>query len=213
MATRGIGRFITLEGGEGAGKSTQARRLAEILRARGIECVATREPGGSPGAEEIRALLVRGETARWDPVTETMLVFAARADHVARTIAPALKEKRWVICDRFTDSTYAYQGAGRGVPRETIRRIEAVVLGGFKPDLTLVLDLPAAEGLERATHRGAHDDRFEHFDRDFHERLRASFLKIARREPERCRVIDASASEDQVAAAIWSEVKRKYRLR
>ena len=213
MTRRGPARFITLEGGEGAGKSTQAARLAKALRAQGIECLATREPGGSEGAEQIRALLVSGETSRWDPLTETMLVFAARADHVARTIRPALDERRWVVCDRFTDSTFAYQGAGRGVPRETIRRIESIALADLKPDLTLVLDLPVEEGLKRAGRRGSHDSRYEQFDTAFHERLRAAFLSIARREAGRCHVIDATQGEDQVAVAIWAHVKRRYRLR
>jgi len=213
MTARKPARFITLEGGEGAGKSTQARHLALALEQRGIFCITTREPGGSQGAEEIRSLLVRGEATRWDPLTETMLVFAARADHVANTIRPALQKNLWVICDRFTDSTYAYQGAGRGVPRETIRRIEAIVLGRFQPDLTLVLDLPAELGLARAAGRGAKENRFEKFDREFHERLQASFLSMARRSPDRCRVVDASQSETDVAAAIWKIVKQKFRLR
>lgn len=206
------GRFITLEGGEGAGKSTQVKRLAAALRARGISVTATREPGGSPGAEEIRALLVNGEPGRWDPMTETLLVYAARADHVGRTIGPALMADQWVISDRFTDSTYAYQGAGRGLPRETIRRIDAVVLDDFRPDLTLVLDLPVEAGLARAGSRGAAESRFETFGRDFHERLRQAFLEIARRHPERCVVIDAAADEDTVAAAIWSAVATRLGL-
>src|SRR5580693_1976351 len=221
MSARGAGRFITLEGGEGAGKSTQAKRLASQLAARNIACVTTREPGGSPGAEQIRALLVQGETGRWDPVTETMLVFAARADHVARTIRPALAARKWLISDRFTDSTYAYQGVGRGVPRETIRRIESIVLEDFKPDLTLILDLPVEQGLKRAHGRGARgamkhgarEDRFEKFDVAFHEKLRGAFLAIARRSPDRCVVIDASQDEDAVADAIWAAVRKKFRLR
>jgi dTMP kinase len=213
MSARGQGRFITLEGGEGTGKSTQAKRLAAALSSRGIPCVTTREPGGSPGAEQIRNLLVRGEANRWDSLTETMLMFAARADHVAHTIKPALTQRRWVICDRFTDSTYAYQGAGRGIPRETIRRIEAVALGDFRPDLTLVLDLPVEEGLARAHDRGSQEDRFEHFDREFHERLRAAFLAIAKRAPARCRLIDASGSEDEVADVIFLAVRKHFRIR
>ncbi len=213
MSARAPARFITLEGGEGAGKSTQAKRLASALAARGIACVTTREPGGSPGAEEIRALLVHGETGRWNAITETMLMFAARADHVARTIKPALAAKKWVISDRFTDSTYAYQGAGRGMPRETIRRIEAIVLDDFKPDLTLILDLPVEDGLARARGRGAHENRFEGFDLEFHHKLRAAFLAIARRAPDRCRVIDASRSEEVVAADIWSAVRKQFRVR
>jgi dTMP kinase len=206
------GYFITLEGGEGTGKSTQGRRLAGALKERGIDCVTTREPGGSPGAEEIRALLVNGAPGRWDVLTETLLVYAARADHVARTIGPALVAGQWVVCDRFTDSTYAYQGAGRGLARETIRRIDAVVLDDFKPDLTLVLDLDVDIGLGRATARGAAESRFENFDRDFHERLRQAFLEIARRNHDRCVLIDAAGNEDDVAAAIWAAVARRFGL-
>ena len=204
------GRFITLEGGEGTGKSTQARRLASALEAQGKRCVVTREPGGSPGAEEIRALLVNGLPGRWDALTETLLVFAARADHVERTIRPALKANKFVVCDRFTDSTYAYQGVGRDMPRETIRRIESIVLEDFKPDLTLVLDLPVETGLARAKSRGAAESRFENFDAAFHERLRQAFLDIAKRAPDRCVLIDASGSEDDVASAIWDAVERRF---
>src|SRR5215475_6764567 len=155
------GRFITLEGGEGGGKSTQAKRLAKALEAKGLTVLVTREPGGSPGAEEIRALLVNGAPGRWDALTETLLVYAARADHVGRTIGPALLADRWVISDRFTDSTYAYQGAGRGLARETIRRIDSIVLDDFKPELTLVLDLEVETGLQRAASRGKAESRFE----------------------------------------------------
>ena len=206
------GRFITFEGGEGAGKSTQARRLAATLEKRGISCIVTREPGGSPGAEEIRALLVNGEPDRWGALTETLLLYAARADHVARTIKPALAHGRWVICDRFADSTYAYQGAGRGVDRETVRRIEAVAIADFKPDCTFILDLPVEEGLKRANARSSAESRFEQFDVTFHERLRQAFLDIAKRSPDRCRVIDASADADTVAQAIWKAVSARFAL-
>lgn len=206
------GQFITLEGGEGAGKSTQTRRLAAALDARGVESIVTREPGGSPGAEDIRNLLVNGEPGRWDALTEMLLLFAARADHVSRTIRPALDAGKFVICDRFTDSTYAYQGVGRGTPRETIRRIESVVLEDFKPDMTLILDLPVEEGLKRAGARGGSETRFENFDTDFHERLRQAFLDIARRSPDRCVIIDAAAGEDDVAQAIWDAVSRRFAL-
>ena len=206
------GRFITLEGGEGTGKSTHVRRLAAALEHKGLGVLATREPGGSPGAEQIRDLLVNGAPGRWDAMTETLLVYAARADHVGRTIGPALLAGKWVICDRFSDSTYAYQGAGRGLARETIRRIDAVVLDDFKPDLTLVLDLDVETGVARAMGRGGAESRFEQFDRDFHERLRQSFLDIAKRNPDRCILIDASGSEDEVAAAIWAQVARRFGL-
>lgn len=214
MVTRG--RFITLEGGEGTGKSTQARHLAARLEAQGMKTVTTREPGGSPGAEQIRKLVVEGEGGRWNAITETLLIYAARADHVAHTIGPALARGEWVVCDRFSDSTYAYQGAGRGVERETIRRIDAVVLDDFKPDLTLILDLPVEAGLARAKARAADSNsietRFESLGADFHERMRKAFLDIARRSPERCRLVDAAGTEEAVAAAIWDAVKTRFDL-
>lgn len=206
------GRFITLEGGEGTGKSTQIRRLAASLDAMGIRALATREPGGSQGAEEIRKLMVEGEPGRWDAITETLLAYAARADHVRCTIGPALVQGTWVISDRFSDSTFAYQGAGRGLDRETIRRIDSAVLDDFQPDLTLILDLDAKLGLQRALTRGNEENRFEKFGADFHERLRQSFLDIARRNPDRCRVIDAGGTEDQVAEAIWAAISRRFDL-
>lgn len=206
------GRFITLEGGEGTGKSTQIRRLAAALEQRGIKVLATREPGGSPGAEEIRKLMVEGEPGRWDAITETLLAYAARADHVARTIGPALRAGSWVISDRFSDSTFAYQGVGRGLERETIRRIDSAVLDDFAPDLTLVLDLDVATGLTRALSRSGAETRFEKFGPAFHEKLREAFLEIARRNPERCRVIDASGTEDQVVEAIFTAVSRRFAL-
>jgi dTMP kinase len=206
------GRFITLEGGEGTGKSTQVRRLAAALEARGIHTLTTREPGGSPGAEEIRKLLVEGEPGRWDPITETLLVYAARADHVSRTIGPALLADKWVISDRFNDSSFAYQGVARGMARETIRRIDSAVLDDFAPDLTLVLDLDVTTGLARAGARAGAENRFEKFGPDFHEKLRQAFLDIARRNPDRCRVIDAGASEDEVAELIFAAVSRRFDL-
>jgi dTMP kinase len=210
------GKFITLEGGEGAGKSTQARRLADALETLGLKTLVTREPGGSPGAEQIRKLIVEGEGGRWDPIAETLLLYAARADHVTRLIGPALLRGEWVISDRFSDSTFAYQGGGRGVPRETIRRIDAAVLDDFKPDLTLILDLPVEVGLARAEARAqmvkSAETRFESLDRDFHERMRQTFLDIARRHGDRCRIIDALGSKDEVAAAILSAAKARFDL-
>lgn len=202
-------RFITLEGGEGAGKSTQARRLAAALRAGGIDVVETREPGGSPGAEEIRRLLTTGEPARWSPMAETLLHFAARADHLRRTIGPALKAGRWVCCDRFADSTMAYQGYGHGIDREFIARLTGVVLGDLRPDLTLVFDLPVEQGLARAAARAGQEDRYEKMDRKFHGALRRGFLEIAAMNPERCVVIDASGDE----AATWQRVSAAVRDR
>lgn len=206
------GRFITLEGGEGTGKSTQARRLAAALAQHSITALTTREPGGSPGAEEIRKLMVEGEPGRWNPITETLLAYAARADHVARTIGPALAAGQWVISDRFSDSTFAYQGIARGLDRETIRRIDSAVLDDFTPDMTLVLDLDVRVGLERARARAAGEDRFEKFGAGFHEKLRQAFLDIAKRYPDRCRVIDASGDEDAVAARIFAAVRARFAL-
>ncbi|PWC86716.1 thymidylate kinase [Azospirillum sp. TSH100] len=206
------GRFITLEGGEGAGKSTQLRRLAESLRARGIKVETTREPGGSPGAEEIRGLLVTGETGRWSPVTEALLHTAARRDHLERTVWPALEEGKWVLCDRFFDSTMAYQGYGLGLGRELVETLQRAALGEFRPDLTLILDIDVKMGLRRAASRHGGEDRYERMDIGFHQRLRDGFLDIARREPERCAVVDADADLDTVQARIRDAVAGRLEL-
>jgi dTMP kinase len=205
------GFFITLEGGEGAGKSTQTRRLAAQLRLEGYEALETREPGGSPGGEQIRQLLVRGETARWDALSEALLLFAARHDHRRRLLAPALARGTWVVCDRFTDSTLAYQGYGHGLPLETLRRLDRLVMDGFHPDLTLLLDLPVEIGLARAKAREGTEDRFESLDLAFHKRLREGFLALAAAEPRRFAVIDADASEEEVAARILTAVREHRR--
>ena len=204
-----LGRFITLEGGEGAGKSTQARRLGERLTARGLKAVVTREPGGSPGAEAIRELLVTGATDRWSPLTETLLVYAARRDHIERTIAPALAAGDWVVSDRFADSTRAYQGAGGGASGSLIQALERYVLGETRPDLTLILDLPADVGMARTLARNHAETRFEAKGEAFHQRLREGFLAIARVEADRCLVVDASQDVDAVEAAIWAAVQAR----
>ncbi|MEQ9144748.1 MAG: dTMP kinase [Parvibaculaceae bacterium] len=206
------GRFITFEGGEGAGKSTQMHRLADFLRARGLEIVQTREPGGSPGAEEIRTLLVNGDGDRWTGLTEALLNFAARADHLARVIEPALARGTWVLCDRFADSTMAYQGYAQGVGPETVRTLTDMVVGETRPDLTLILDLPVDVGLARATERGTGEDRYEKMGLAFHETLRQAFREIAANEPERCRLIDANADIDQVSKAVEAAVADRFDL-
>jgi dTMP kinase len=203
--TRGI--FITFEGGEGAGKSTQIRRLAERLRAAGRDVVLTREPGGSPGAEEIRGLLLNGEADRWSPLTEALLMNAARRDHIERVIAPALERGQVVLCDRFADSTRAYQGAGGQVDPTVIAQLENAVVGSTRPDLTLIFDLPVAEGLRRALSRNGGEERFESKGVAFHDRLRTAFLEIAAAEPDRCAVIDATAALDAVETAVWAAVE------
>ena len=200
------GRLITFEGGEGCGKSTQIKRLASALDLRGERFLVTREPGGSPGAEDIRRLLVEGEPGRWDAITEALLVSAARRDHVERVIRPALAEGRWVLCDRFHDSTTAYQGAGHGVDADTLEELRRIALGDLRPDLTLLLDLDIDIGLGRAQGRGGKETRFERFDRAFHQRVRDGFLTIARTEPGRVRLIDASDTPEAVAAAILALV-------
>lgn len=200
------GRLITFEGGEGSGKSTQIKRLAAVLDRRGERFLVTREPGGSPGAEDIRRLLVEGEPGRWDSVTEALLVSAARRDHVERVIRPALAAGQWVLCDRFYDSTTAYQGAGHGVAASTLEELRRIALGALKPDLTVLLDLDIETGLVRAQIRGGKETRFERFDRAFHQRVRDGFLAIARAEPERVRLINAADTPDAVAAAILALV-------
>jgi dTMP kinase len=202
------GLFITLEGGEGAGKSTQASRLVEQLRAAGRSVVATREPGGSTGAEAIRALLVTGEPDRWSATAETLLMYAARFDHLERVIVPALARGDVVVCDRFADSTRAYQGGGGGANLALIDALETETRAHCWPDLTLIFDLPADEGLRRASRRAGGEARFEAKDLAFHKRLREAFMAIARDEPERCWVINAARSEDEVQAETWEAVSR-----
>jgi len=209
VTDRGAGRFITLEGGEGAGKSTQIVRLADWLRTRGREVIATREPGGSPGAEMIRKLLVEGPAERWDGPTEALLHYAARRDHLRSTVWPALKRGAWVISDRFADSTRAYQGYGHGLDLAMLARLHDVAIGSFQPDLTLILDLPIEMGLARAAGRRGTETRYESLPRDFHERVHNGFLEIARSEPERCAVIDASRDVDTIATAIARNVAER----
>lgn len=203
------GRFITFEGGEGAGKSTQLKLLAEALAKADFEVVTTREPGGSKGAEAIRALLVTGDTDRWDAETEALLHTAARRDHLARTVWPALDRGAWVVCDRFADSTLAYQGYGHGLGLDFIQDLTKLAIGGFTPDLTLVFDLPVEEGLRRATGRGGAEDRYERMGTAFHERLRQGFLDIAKRDPDRCAVIDATADVQTVHQTVLRAVKSR----
>lgn len=200
-------RFITLEGGEGAGKSTQLAMLKQALVEHGCDVVETREPGGTPGAEAIRALLVTGEPDRWDATAEVLLVNAARADHVARLIRPALARGAWVVCDRYVDSTLAYQGAGKGVARSVLIEQHRMATGNLWPDLALVLDVPADLGAARAAARADAANRFEAHDAGFHERVAGAFRQFSHEDPERVRMIDATAEPAAVAAAIWAEVR------
>jgi dTMP kinase len=207
------GIFITLEGGEGAGKSTQSRRLKEALEAQGRTVLLTREPGGTPEGEKIRDLITQREGGNWTPLAECLLFFAARQMHVEKIIQPAIARGEIVICDRFTDSTRSYQGYGHGFPLETIEQINALTLAGFEPDLTFVLDLPVEIGLKRsfaqkeqAAGREMTEDRFERLDKSFHEKLRQGFLSIAAQNPQRCRVIDAQQTPDQIFSALMAEI-------
>lgn len=203
------GRFITFEGGEGVGKSTQIRRLAARLTEAGREVVATREPGGSPGAEAIRDLLVKGAADRWSPVTETLLMYAARRDHIEPVIRTALARGAWVVCDRYADSTRAYQGAAGGTDPGLIAAMETFVLEEVRPDLTLVFDMAPEAGLARAADRTHAETRFESKGAAFHARLRQAFLDIAKAEPERCEVVDATQDMDAVEAAVWRAVGQR----
>jgi dTMP kinase len=205
------GKFITFEGGEGTGKSTQAAMLGARLESYGLAVQLTREPGGSPGAEIIRHVLLTGAAKPLGADVEAMLFAAARDDHVQYTILPALRSGKWVVCDRFADSTRVYQGILGQVDQKLINVLERVSVGELAPDLTVILDLPVQVGLERAKlRRGpAQADRFEGEGADFHERLREAYLAIATREPDRCVVIDAIASKDVVADAIWQAVQSR----
>ncbi len=205
------GKFITFEGGEGSGKSVQASLLAKRLDSAGVSVTLTREPGGSPGAEEIRDILLTGEADRWTPLGEALLFSAARADHLAKIIRPGLAAGELVLCDRFADSTRAYQGVAQGVPADVIETLNTLVLSGTIPDLTLILDVDVATGLARAKSRGG-ETRYERFGPEFHEKLRAAYRLIAGREPERCRLIDGARGKDEVAETVWSLVVQRFDL-
>ena len=208
------GRFITFEGGEGAGKTTQIKRLAAALRAGGQDVVITREPGGSPGGEAIRALVLNRPDLKYDPLAEALLFAAARADHVRKVIQPALARGAFVLCDRFADSSIAYQAGGTANPLEVVKQLQHIAVGTCWPDLTIILDLDPAAGSRRIRRRDGEDgaDRFEAESLAFHARVRAAYLAIARAEPERCAVIDASQGEEAVSAGISSAAKARLGL-
>jgi dTMP kinase len=210
--TPGRGRFISFEGGEGSGKSTQIRILAERLDAAKLRAIVTREPGGSPGAEIIRHLLLSGMGKLLGPEAETLLFAAARDDHVRTVIRPALSQGVWVLCDRFSDSTRAYQGRLGKVAPEIIDAMERVTIGNLKPDLTIILDVPVEVGLQRAAARrgSGPPDRFEAEDVRFHQQLRDAYRQIAAEEPKRCVLIDASADAATVAASVWTALRDRF---
>ncbi len=213
------GKFITFEGGEGAGKSTQAKALADRLTRAGFEPLQTREPGGTPRAEAIRDLILSGKAKEFGALGETVLFYAARESHLQLAIRPALASGKWVICDRFSDSTRAYQGAAAGVSKTVIETFEAAVVGPTRPDLTLILDIKPEVGLRRAVARGKSNgggehkpDRFESMDLAFQNRLRDSFLEIAEDEPERCVVFDGAMDEQRLSDQIWAVVRQRLNV-
>lgn len=206
------GHFITFEGGEGSGKSTQITMLEEELRRTGHAVVVTREPGGSRGAEEIRDLLVKGDTDRWAPLTEALLLAAARHEHLERTIRPALAQGTIVLCDRFYDSSMAYQGYAHDLGPDLIESITKIAVGDTHPDLTLIFDLPVEIGLARAGARQDEEDRYERMGDVFHQRLRAAYRDIAARNAERCVLIDANRSIEDVTQEIWALVSNRFEL-
>lgn len=204
------GKFISFEGGEGSGKSTHAGMLVEGLRGLSIDVLATREPGGTPGAEAIRELLVRGDTGRWDGMTEALMHYAARREHLTKAVWPALESGTWVVSDRFADSTLAYQGYGLGLEMAVIENLHEVAVGNFWPDLTLILDIPVDQGLARTGDRKSGEDRYERMGADLHERIRDGFHKIAARHPERCVMIDATGDVNSTQKAVRAAVRGQF---
>ena len=203
-------KFITFEGGEGSGKSTQILLLADYLRKQGIDCLTTREPGGTPNAEMIRKILVTGESKRWDAESEALLHFAARRAHLKNTVWPTLQRGSWVISDRFADSTMAYQGVAMGLGQGSIESLYQFAVGDFIPDLTFILDVPVTLGLARARQRDDRENRYENMDTQFHERVRTAFLEIAKREPLRCVVVDAQNTMNDTSRAIIHTIKQRF---
>lgn len=210
------GKFISFEGGEGTGKSTQVTLLRDHLTGQGLDVVVTREPGGAPGAEEIRKLLLSGDPDKWVPMTEILLFYAARVDHLQRTVLPALRQGKWVITDRYADSSFAYQGAGHGLSLAVVQKIHKIATDDFWPDLTLLLDGEVEKGLGRATEREAasqadqREDRFEKMEGSFHQRLRQAFLDIAAENKDRFRVVAAEGSIAEVSDRIWHQVQGAF---
>lgn len=201
------GKFITLEGGEGAGKSTQIPYLKSFLEARGYQVVITREPGGSPGAELIRKLLLEGTPTKWEPLTEYLLLSAARRDHIEKVIKPALEQGKWVVCDRFFDSSLAYQGAGGGIKEEILQQIYDAIAPYFEPDITFIFDLPIEIGLQRAKTRSfGLEDRFEQMPFDFHQRVQDKFRQISAKNPHRCYLVQAHHTVEDISKELQNHM-------
>lgn len=205
-------QFITFEGGEGSGKSTQINLLHNFLIEKGKDVVSTREPGGTPSAEIIRDLLTKGDADRWSPATEALLMWAARSEHVEKLIKPSLDKGKWVLCDRFYHSTYAYQGVGHNLGIENMRIIKKIIIGEITPNLTFILDIDPVNGIGRTKNRVSNEDRFEKMNLAFHNNLRKAFIQLAKKNPKRFIVIDAELSLEKISEIISSEVQARFQL-
>ena len=205
-------QFITFEGGEGSGKSTQINLLHNFLIEKGEDVLCTREPGGTPSAEIIRNLLTKGDTDRWSPATEALLMWAARSEHVEKLIKPSLDKGKWVLCDRFYHSTYAYQGVGHNLGIENMRIIKKIIIGEITPNLTFILDIDPVNGIGRTKNRVSNEDRFEKMNLAFHNNLRKAFIQFAKKNPKRFIVIDAELSLEKISEIISSEVQTRFQL-
>ena len=205
-------QFITFEGGEGSGKSTQINLLHNFLIEKGEDVISTREPGGTPSAEIIRDLLTKGDADRWSPATEALLMWAARSEHVEKLIKPSLDKGKWVLCDRFYHSTYAYQGVGHNLGIENMRIIKKIIIGEITPNLTFILDIDPVNGIGRTKNRVSNEDRFEKMNLAFHNNLRKAFIQLAKKNPKRFIVIDAELSLEKISEIISSEVQTRFQL-
>ena len=205
-------QFITFEGGEGSGKSTQINLLHNFLIEKGKDVVSTREPGGTPSAEIIRDLLTKGDADRWSPATEALLMWAARSEHVEKLIKPSLDKGKWVLCDRFYHSTYAYQGVGHNLGIENMRIIKKIIIGEITPNLTFILDIDPVNGIGRTKNRVSNEDRFEKMNLAFHNNLRKAFIQFSKKNPKRFIVIDAELSLEKISEIISSEVQARFQL-
>jgi dTMP kinase len=205
-------KMIVIDGVDGSGKGVQTRRLYQALLHVGLQSIITREPGGSPAAEEIRKLLVEGEPEKWDSMTELLLMYAARKTHLNDTIQPALKQGQWVVCDRFSDSSRAFQGIAGELGLEIVEKVHQLVIGSFEPDVVLILDIPESVALERALSRGGNEDRFEKKGSGYQARVRQAFLQISTIDPHRYQVINANQTIDEVSLDIFAIINQRYQL-
>ena len=205
--------FITFEGGDGSGKSTQVNFLFDYLTSKKIDSIKTREPGGTPSAETLRELLTKGETNKWQPITEALLMWAARFEHIHEVINPSLEMGKTVICDRFYDSTYAYQGIAHNLGLEKMIELKSLIIGNIEPSVTFILDIDPEIGLERTKDRGNSENRFENFDLEFHKKIRKGFLDIANKYKERCVLVNAELSQNEISKIIVKEINKRMNIK